>query len=98
MWLLSHLMDAYVNDEQVQPQPARFYGGWITSDIVGLSGCPGTGAGKQAESRDMLKVANQTYSSSHQRAAGKMGREVVKAVAQAEDMTPVQLTAVPTSG
>lgn len=29
-------MDAcYVGDEQVQPQPGDFYGGWITSDIVG---------------------------------------------------------------
>ncbi|MBC8171056.1 MAG: DUF427 domain-containing protein [Anaerolineae bacterium] len=29
-------MDAcYVDDEQVQPQPGDFYGGWITSDIVG---------------------------------------------------------------
>jgi uncharacterized protein (DUF427 family) len=25
----------YVNGEKVQPQPGRFYGGWITSDIVG---------------------------------------------------------------
>ncbi|GAB4516239.1 MAG: DUF427 domain-containing protein [Anaerolineae bacterium] len=29
-------MDAcYINDEQVQPQEGDFYGGWITSDIVG---------------------------------------------------------------
>jgi uncharacterized protein (DUF427 family) len=29
-------MDAcYINDELVQPQPGGFYGGWITSDIVG---------------------------------------------------------------
>ncbi|WP_298402903.1 DUF427 domain-containing protein [uncultured Chloroflexus sp.] len=29
-------MDAcYVDDEQVTPQPGGFYGGWITSDIVG---------------------------------------------------------------
>jgi uncharacterized protein (DUF427 family) len=29
-------MDAcYVGDEQVQPQPGNFYGGWITSDVVG---------------------------------------------------------------
>lgn len=29
-------MDAcYVNDERAIPQPGRFYGGWITSDIVG---------------------------------------------------------------
>ena len=39
-----HLMDAcYVNGEQVQPQPGDFYGGWITSDIVGpFKGSPGT--------------------------------------------------------
>jgi len=31
-----HLMDAcYVSGDQVQPQPGDFYGGWITSDIVG---------------------------------------------------------------
>jgi uncharacterized protein (DUF427 family) len=29
-------MDAcYVNGEKVVPQPGKFYGGWITSDIVG---------------------------------------------------------------
>lgn len=39
-----HLMDAcYVNGEQVQPQPGDFYGGWITSDIVGpFKGSSGT--------------------------------------------------------
>ena len=38
------LMDAcYVNDELVVPQPGDFYGGWITSDIVGpFKGEPGT--------------------------------------------------------
>jgi uncharacterized protein (DUF427 family) len=31
-----HLMDAcLVDSEQVQAQPGGFYGGWITSDIVG---------------------------------------------------------------
>jgi uncharacterized protein (DUF427 family) len=25
----------YVDDEQVEPQPGGFYGGWITQDIVG---------------------------------------------------------------
>ena len=25
----------YVDGERVTPQPGRFYGGWITSDIVG---------------------------------------------------------------
>ena len=29
-------MDAcYVNGEKVTPQPGSFYGGWVTSDIVG---------------------------------------------------------------
>ncbi len=33
----------YVDDEQVQPQAGDFYGGWITSDIVGpFKGGPGT--------------------------------------------------------
>jgi uncharacterized protein (DUF427 family) len=37
-------MDAcYVDDELVTPQPGGFYGGWITSDIVGpFKGEPGT--------------------------------------------------------
>jgi uncharacterized protein (DUF427 family) len=37
-------MDAcYVNDERVIAQPGDFYGGWITSDIVGpFKGDPGT--------------------------------------------------------
>ncbi|PSO55926.1 MAG: hypothetical protein BRC40_14325 [Cyanobacteria bacterium QH_8_48_120] len=34
--LYPRLMDAcYVDDEQVQSQQGDFYGGWITSDIVG---------------------------------------------------------------
>lgn len=39
-----HMMDAcYVDGELVQPQPGDFYGGWITSDIVGpFKGAPGT--------------------------------------------------------
>jgi uncharacterized protein (DUF427 family) len=38
------LMDAcFVDDEAVQPQPGGFYGGWITSDVVGpFKGAPGT--------------------------------------------------------
>lgn len=33
----------YIDDEQVQPQEGNFYGGWITSDIVGpFKGAPGT--------------------------------------------------------
>ncbi len=37
-------MDAcYVDDERVVPQPGEFYGGWITSDIVGpFKGVPGS--------------------------------------------------------
>lgn len=37
-------MDAcFVDDEEVQPQEGDFYGGWITSDIVGpFKGGPGT--------------------------------------------------------
>ena len=37
-------MDAcWVGDEQVQPQEGNFYGGWVTSDIVGpFKGGPGT--------------------------------------------------------
>lgn len=40
----AHMMDAcYVNGEKVQPQPGNFYGGWITSDIVGpFKGIPGS--------------------------------------------------------
>jgi uncharacterized protein (DUF427 family) len=40
----AHMMDAcYVDGEQVQPQPGNFYGGWITSNIVGpFKGEPGT--------------------------------------------------------
>lgn len=37
-------MDAcYVDGERVQPQPGGFYGGWITSDVVGpFKGTPGS--------------------------------------------------------
>jgi uncharacterized protein (DUF427 family) len=37
-------MDAcHVGDERVQPQPGGFYGGWITSDVVGpFKGAPGS--------------------------------------------------------
>ncbi|MFB2968392.1 DUF427 domain-containing protein [Aerosakkonema sp. BLCC-F183] len=40
----ANLMEGcYVNGERVQPQPGDFYGGWITSDIVGpFKGGPGT--------------------------------------------------------
>jgi uncharacterized protein (DUF427 family) len=33
-----------VDGERVEPQPGRFYGGWITADVVGpFKGEPGTG-------------------------------------------------------
>jgi uncharacterized protein (DUF427 family) len=33
----------YVDDQQVTPQPGDFYGGWITSDIIGpFKGTPGS--------------------------------------------------------
>ncbi|MEM1349178.1 MAG: DUF427 domain-containing protein [Myxococcota bacterium] len=37
-------MDAcYVGDEQATPQPGGFYGGWVTSDVVGpFKGGPGS--------------------------------------------------------
>jgi hypothetical protein len=32
-----------VDGEVVRPQPGRFYGGWITSDVVGpFKGAPGS--------------------------------------------------------
>lgn len=35
--------ECLVDGERVQPQPGRFYGGWITNDIVGpFKGEPGT--------------------------------------------------------
>lgn len=38
------LIACYVDGERVQPQPGEFYGGWITSDVVGpFKGEPGTG-------------------------------------------------------
>lgn len=39
-----HLLDGcFVDGERVQPQPGDFYGGWITSDLVGpFKGAPGT--------------------------------------------------------
>lgn len=36
-------LDCTVDGEQVRPQEGRFYGGWITSEIVGpFKGAPGT--------------------------------------------------------
>lgn len=35
---------AWIDDEPVRPQPGGYYGGWMTSDIVGpVKGEPGTG-------------------------------------------------------
>ncbi|MFL5757244.1 MAG: DUF427 domain-containing protein [Chloroflexota bacterium] len=35
--------EAWVGDERATPQPGRFYGGWVTSRVVGpLKGGPGT--------------------------------------------------------
>ncbi len=41
-------MDAcWLDDERVQAQPGDFYGGWITSDLVGpFTGAPGTAYGE----------------------------------------------------
>ena len=37
-------VDCFVDGEPVEPQPGRFYGGWITPDVVGpFKGEPGTG-------------------------------------------------------
>ena len=37
-------VECLVDGERVLPQPGRFYGGWITSDVVGpFKGEPGTG-------------------------------------------------------
>jgi hypothetical protein len=40
----AELMDAcYVGNEQVKPQPGKFYGGWVTSNLVGpIKGAEGT--------------------------------------------------------
>jgi hypothetical protein len=29
------LVECTVDDERVRPQPGRFYGGWVTDEIVG---------------------------------------------------------------
>ncbi len=37
-------VECYIEGERVTPQPGQFYGGWITSDVVGpFKGYPGTG-------------------------------------------------------
>ena len=39
----SKLDDCFVDDEKAKPQEGGFYGGWITSDLVGpFKGGPGT--------------------------------------------------------
>jgi hypothetical protein len=36
-------LDCFVAGERVRPQPGAFYGGWITSEVVGpFKGEPGT--------------------------------------------------------
>ena len=36
-------VEAFVDDERVQAQEGKFYGGWITSDLIGpFKGAPGT--------------------------------------------------------
>ena len=40
---VSKVDDCFVDEERVQPQPGSFYGGWVTSDIVGpFKGGPGS--------------------------------------------------------
>jgi len=40
---LPALDEAFVDDERAEPQPGGFYGGWITSDLVGpFKGVPGS--------------------------------------------------------
>lgn len=35
--------ECFVDSEKVEPQPGDFYGGWVTSEIVGkIKGGPGT--------------------------------------------------------
>ena len=37
------LVECYLADERVKPQPGRFYGGWVTAEITGpIKGAPGT--------------------------------------------------------
>ena len=37
------MSECRVDDEVAQPQPGGFYGGWVTSDLVGpFKGAPGT--------------------------------------------------------
>jgi len=38
-----NVLECYVDEERVKPQPGGFYGGWITSDLVGpFKGVPGS--------------------------------------------------------
>jgi uncharacterized protein (DUF427 family) len=37
-------LEGWVGEERARPQPGRFYGGWVTSEVVGpFKGDPGTG-------------------------------------------------------
>ncbi len=36
-------VECYVDEERARPQPGEFYGGWVTSELVGpFKGAPGT--------------------------------------------------------
>ncbi len=36
------LVECYVDEERVRPQPGEFYGGWVTSELLGpFKGAPG---------------------------------------------------------
>lgn len=37
------LLDCFLDDERVEPQPGTFYGGWVTAEITGpIKGVPGS--------------------------------------------------------
>jgi hypothetical protein len=37
------VVDCYLGDERVTPQPGGYYGGWVTADLVGpIKGEPGS--------------------------------------------------------
>ena len=59
-------MDAcYVNGELVKAQPGKFYGGWVTSDIVGpFKGEPGIEAGNPANYLLLNKTRWRTFEES----------------------------------
>ena len=43
LYILGDLFEAWVGDERATPQPGNFYGGWVTSRVVGpFKGEPGS--------------------------------------------------------